>query len=113
MSAVELNEDFPSKMLEPKNPQAPKNITVYDYHLRKFKTDELVDQLIVHFSMDGDSIWKESNEYKTQEEIRDTKKAMIKEAMRKQETEEPGVTQDEEAIKQTLRNKFNYNTREC
>lgn len=33
--------------------------------------------------------------------------------MRKQETEEPGVVQNEEAIKQTLRNKFNYNTREC
>lgn len=39
--------------------------------------------MIIHFSMDGDSIWKESNEYKTQEEIRDTKKALIKEAMRK------------------------------
>jgi len=74
---------MPSKMLEPKNPQAPKNITEYDYNLRKFRTDELVDQIIIHFSMDGDSIWKESNEYKTQEDIRDTKKTMIKEAMRK------------------------------
>nr|8BX8_D Chain D, Dynein intermediate chain 2 [Tetrahymena thermophila] len=113
LTAQELNEDMPSKMLEPKNPQAPKNITVYDYYTRKFKTDELVDQMIVHFSMDGDYIWKESNEYKTQEEIRDTKKALIKEAMRKQESEEPGANHDEEAIKQTLRNKFNYNTREC
>lgn len=43
LTAQELNEDMPSKMLEPKNPQAPKNITVYDYYTRKFKTDELVD----------------------------------------------------------------------
>jgi len=58
-----------SKMLVPNNPQAPKNISIYDYANRRFKTDELVDQLIVHFALEGDIVHKDSNEAKTQEEI--------------------------------------------
>lgn len=41
------------------------------------------------------------------------KEALIKEAIRNQELEDPGAPKDIEAIKQTMRNKFNYNTREA
>ncbi len=49
LTEKELNEDMPSKMLVPNNPQAPHNLTIYDYWQRKFVKNELVDQLIVHF----------------------------------------------------------------
>ena len=55
---------MPSKMLVPNNPQAPRNTTVYCYNTRLFKTNELVDQLVIHLSIDNDIIQKESNEYK-------------------------------------------------
>lgn len=35
LTEKELNEDLPSKMLIPNNPQAPKNLTCYDYLNRK------------------------------------------------------------------------------
>ena len=44
---------MPSKMLVPYNPQAPINVTVYNFKDRKFMKDELVDQLVVHFSFEG------------------------------------------------------------
>lgn len=31
LTEKELNEDMPGKQLQPINPQAPKNITQYDY----------------------------------------------------------------------------------
>ncbi|CAD8183512.1 unnamed protein product [Paramecium octaurelia] len=113
LTEKELNEDMPSKMLIPNNPQAPKNITQYDYLQRKYKTDELVEQLIIHFRMDGEIIHKDSNESRIQEELWETKLALIKEAERNQEMEDPGAAKDKEAIKQTMRNKFNYNAREA
>lgn len=73
MTEAQLNEDLPTKILVPNNPNAPKNTTIYDYYNRKYKTDELVDQLIIHFSIEGDLIWKESNEYKIQEEIEEVR----------------------------------------
>jgi len=73
LTEAQLNEDLPTKILVPNNPNAPKNTTIYDYYSRKYKTDELVDQLIIHFSIEGDLIWKESNEYKIQEEIEEVR----------------------------------------
>jgi len=49
LTEAQLNEDLPTKILVPNNPNAPKNTTIYDYYNRKYKTDELVDQLIIHF----------------------------------------------------------------
>lgn len=60
--------------------------------LSQYKTDELVDQLIVHFSIDGELIQKESSEAHTQEEINETKANLISEARRTQEAEDPGAS---------------------
>lgn len=53
LTDLQLNETLPLKMLLPNNPQAPINTSVYNYRERKFVTDELVDQLVIHFSYDG------------------------------------------------------------
>lgn len=34
LTEKELNEEMPSRMLEPKNPQAPSNTAAYDYSTR-------------------------------------------------------------------------------
>ena len=61
-----------------------------------------------------DIILKDQNEAKTQEEIQETRANLIKEAMRAQEAEDPGAPkEDTDAIKKTLRNKFNFNEREA
>lgn len=53
LTEAQLNEDMPSKMLVPINPTAPKNISTYSFKDRRFVTDELVDQLVIHFSREG------------------------------------------------------------
>ncbi|CAD8084053.1 unnamed protein product [Paramecium primaurelia] len=104
----ELNQDMLSKMLIPNNPQAPKNITQYDYLQRKVTTKHY-DCIKLMNWIDGEIIHKDSNEAKIQEELQEKKQALIKEAQRNQELEDPGAYKYLEAIKQTMRNKFNYN----
>jgi dynein intermediate chain 1 len=80
LTEEQLNEDMPQKMLTANNPSAPKNSTIYDYNTRKFKTDELIDQLVIHFALEGDIILKESLEDKIQEEIADLRSDLIQRA---------------------------------
>jgi dynein intermediate chain 1 len=70
----ELNEEMPSRMLIPNNPQAAVNIALYDYTERKYRSNELIDQLVIHFSLEGDLIHVSSNEYKAQEDIEEFRK---------------------------------------
>lgn len=51
------------------NPQAEPNRIMYDYFERKGKLNDSVDQMVMHFSLEGDYIHTASNEYKIQEEI--------------------------------------------
>lgn len=48
------------------NPQAEPNRVMYDYLDRKNKVNDAVDQLVMHFSLEGDYIHTSSNEYKIQ-----------------------------------------------
>lgn len=41
-----------------------RNHSIYNYKDRKYYKDELFDNLVVHFSYDGDLVLKESNEAK-------------------------------------------------
>ena len=50
------------KTLTANNPQAPHNLTKYSFKDRFFKTEDSVDQLVFHFSFDGDNILKDSDE---------------------------------------------------
>lgn len=105
---------MPSKMLCPVNPQAMRNHSIYNYKDRKYYKDEMVDNLVVHFSYDGDLVLKDSNEAKIQETIEEFRKTALDEAIRnkEQETGEKVRVNDPKelkVIKKILRNKFNYN----
>jgi len=68
LSAAELNLTI-TKTLVVSNPLAEPNRVMYDYLDRKNKENDSVDQLIVHFGLEGDYIHTSSNDYKVQEEI--------------------------------------------
>lgn len=53
MITEEQKEELITKTLQTTNPQAPHNITEYSYKELAYRKDELVDQLVVHFSFDG------------------------------------------------------------
>jgi hypothetical protein len=93
------------------NPQAPPNKIMYDYNERKNKLNDGIDQMINHFSMEGDYIHTAHNEYKIQEEIEINRKKNFEKFRRQAEQEEPGSGKNVEAIKQAMRNKFDYKGR--
>ena len=49
---INLEQDI-ARMMLPTNPQAPSNLSYYNFKDREWKKDELIDQLAIHFSMDG------------------------------------------------------------
>lgn len=51
------------------NPQAPLNKVNYDFYERANKINDTVDNLAIHFSLEGDYIHTTSAEFKTQESI--------------------------------------------
>lgn len=59
------------------NPQAPLNRVNYDFYERNFKVNDTVDNLAIHFSLEGDYIHTTSAEFKTQEQIEEVRKAMF------------------------------------
>ena len=85
---------------------------MYDYYDRKNKVNDSVDQLVMHFSFEGDYVHTSSNEYKIQEEIESMRKKKFDQFKRQAEQEEPGSGKNVEAIKQAMRNKFDYKSRE-
>lgn len=112
LTPQQLEEDMPAKVLEPKNPIAPRVQISYSYINNKFERNELVDQLVMHFESDGDTIIKDSDEAKIQEEIVEHRNHLIKETVNKQELlDSQGNFDMKEAVK-ILRNKFNYCLRE-
>lgn len=68
LSPAELNLTV-TRTLVVSNPQAEPNRIMYDYLDRKNKVNDAVDQLVMHFSLEGDYIHTSSNEYKIQEEV--------------------------------------------
>ena len=68
LSPAELNLTV-TRSLVVSNPQAEPNRVMYDYLERKNKVNDSVDQLVMHFCLEGDYIHTGSNEYKIQEEI--------------------------------------------
>ena len=94
------------------NPQAEPNKVMYDYLERKNRENESVDQLVMHLTLEGDYIHTSSNEYKIQEEIEYLRKTKFEAVKRQAEQEEPGSGKNVEAIKQAMRNKFDYRSRE-
>ena len=55
----ELKEEY-TRILTANNPHAPQNIVRYSFKERSFKQTSSVDQLAIHFSLDGNMIHRES-----------------------------------------------------
>ncbi|XP_053556951.1 dynein axonemal intermediate chain 1 [Bombina bombina] len=65
LTEAELKEEF-TRILTANNPHAPQNIVRYNFKERAYKPISMVDQLAVHFSMDGNMLHKDSDEARRQ-----------------------------------------------
>ena len=79
-----------TKSLVVVNPQAAPNKLIYDFNERSNKVNDTIDQLAIHFCLEGDFIHTSSNEYKIQEQIEDVRKSMFNSYRAQAELEEPG-----------------------
>ncbi|NXQ83024.1 DNAI1 protein, partial [Nyctibius grandis] len=61
----ELKEEF-TRILKANNPYAPQNIVRYSFKKRAYKPINYVDQMAIHFSMNGNMILKDSDEGRRQ-----------------------------------------------
>jgi len=112
----EEKEEMIFKVLNSNNPQAPHNLTKFSYKDRCFKTEETVDQLVFHYTVDGNILLNESDEARDQDDFLEKKKAhdlamlnKINEAIKKDGGKVPHDGEEEQ--KKSLRNMFNYQER--
>ncbi|KAJ8304486.1 hypothetical protein KUTeg_018069 [Tegillarca granosa] len=65
LTEQELKEEF-TRILTANNPHAPQNIVRYSFKERQYKQISSVDQLAIHFSLDGNMLHKDSDEAQRQ-----------------------------------------------
>ncbi|KAK7116011.1 dynein intermediate chain 2, ciliary-like isoform X2 [Littorina saxatilis] len=65
LNDLELKEEF-TRILTANNPHAPQNIVRYSFKERQYKHTSSVDQLAVHFALDGNMLHKDSDEARRQ-----------------------------------------------
>ncbi|XP_060073211.1 dynein intermediate chain 2, ciliary-like [Ylistrum balloti] len=65
LSEQQLKEEF-TRILTANNPHAPQNIVRYSFKERQYKQISSVDQLAIHFALDGNMLHKDSDEAKRQ-----------------------------------------------
>ncbi|XP_056022767.1 dynein intermediate chain 2, ciliary-like isoform X4 [Ostrea edulis] len=65
LNEVQLKEEF-TRILTANNPHAPQNIVRYSFKEKQYKQTSHVDQLAIHFALDGNMLHKESDEAKRQ-----------------------------------------------
>ncbi|XP_014779549.1 dynein intermediate chain 2, ciliary isoform X1 [Octopus bimaculoides] len=65
LTEAELKEEF-TRILTANNPHAPQNIVRFNFKERQYKPISTVDQLAVHFTLDGNIIHKDSDEARRQ-----------------------------------------------
>ena len=75
ISPEDLEKEVPPRVLYPLNPRAAHNTTQYSFKEKCFKVDEQVDQVVMHFAMDGLILLKESPEAIDQIEVLEKKEA--------------------------------------
>ncbi|CAI2360651.1 unnamed protein product [Moneuplotes crassus] len=117
---TEERKELITKALNTNNPCAPHNETQYSHKEKIFKKDELVDQMVVHFSLDNDIILIDSDEYRDQEDFRDIKKQrnrelldFVNDGIKDEEFSNYRLDDDPTAQKKSLRNTFNFQERSC
>ncbi|XP_026859997.2 dynein, axonemal, intermediate chain 1, paralog 2 [Electrophorus electricus] len=65
LSEAELKEEF-TRILTANNPHAPQNIVRYSFKERSYKQISSVDQLAIHFVLEGNLLHKDSDEARRQ-----------------------------------------------
>ncbi|NXS69329.1 DNAI1 protein, partial [Pandion haliaetus] len=91
LTEAELKEEF-TRILTANNPHAPQNIIRYSFKERAYKPISYVDQMAIHFSLNGNMILKDSDEGRRQS-IR------LSTAAEKASVETSAVTSEEAEIK--------------
>lgn len=112
LSPEELEKEVPPRVLYPQNPRAPSNLCQYSHKEKCFKKQEMIDQYVEHFKVDGTILLKESTEATEQAEILDRKQ---EEQTKRDQAEAVDVEIEEyvgeEPVRNTLRNQFNFSER--
>lgn len=119
LNSEELKE-IVTKALNANNPCAPHNETKYSHKDKQFVKDDLVDQMVIHFSMDNEIIHVDSDEYRDQQDYWEDKKNknkalldMVNEGIKDEEFSKYRLDEDPKAQKKSLRNTFNFQERAC
>ncbi|CAL8337951.1 unnamed protein product [Lota lota] len=112
----ELKEEF-TKILTANNPHAPQNIARYSFKERSYKLISGVDQMAVHFVLEGTLIHVDSDEARRQR----ARQGQTEEAAAPEEVEEAEVVGEEERSdsvdskmgkkEQKVTNQFNFSER--
>ncbi|XP_057303702.1 dynein intermediate chain 2, ciliary-like [Hydractinia symbiolongicarpus] len=120
LTEEELKEEF-TRILTANNPHAPSNIVRFNFKEGQFKQIPTVDQLAIHFSLEGNLLHKESDEARRQlasteeeeekddeeeddDEENDEERPSTKKSERDDTTPSPGL----KAPAQKLTNQFNF-----
>uniref|UniRef100_A0A8C0AP41 Dynein axonemal intermediate chain 1 n=1 Tax=Buteo japonicus TaxID=224669 RepID=A0A8C0AP41_9AVES len=122
LTEAELKEEF-TRILTANNPHAPQNIVRYSFKKRTYKPISYVDQMAVHFSLNGNMILKDSDEGRRQKIRLSTAVgshcSIFLQAAGEEEAEESGTAEVAEAAEaeepppprvkeQKLANQFNF-----
>ncbi|XP_066566792.1 dynein axonemal intermediate chain 1 [Amia ocellicauda] len=96
LTEAELKEEF-TRILTANNPHAPQNIVRYSFKERAYKPISSVDQLAVHFSLNGHMLHKDSDEARRQRAKQDVSEEMSPAESTAAETEEDKPAGGEES----------------
>ncbi|CAF0743555.1 unnamed protein product [Brachionus calyciflorus] len=118
LTEVELKEEI-TRILKANNPNAPQNIVRFNYKEKMYKLTPHVEQLAIHFQMDGNLIHKDSEEAKRQMMTKkeETSTETEQEEVKEVEVKPSADDDDEEGGKKTagkdkkLTNQFNFSER--
>lgn len=89
LTETELKEEF-TRILTANNPHAPQNIVRYSFKERQYKQTSSVDQLAIHFALDGNMLHKDSDEARRQRQRKGLTSTPVIEAGEKPEVAAEG-----------------------
>nr|XP_002129294.1 dynein intermediate chain 2, ciliary [Ciona intestinalis] len=119
LTEVELKEEF-TRILTANNPHAPQNIVRFNFKERTYKQTSSVEQIAIHFALDGNMLHKDSDEARRQRAKAGMGESKSEAALSEAGEEEGGEGEDgekEEVVeapppkKESLRNQFNFSER--
>ncbi|XP_025077584.1 dynein intermediate chain 2, ciliary-like [Pomacea canaliculata] len=97
LTEAELKEEF-TRILTANNPHAPQNIVRYSFKERQFKQTSSVDQLAVHFALDGNMLHKDSDEARRQRTRLGLPDSVSSEHVVSEGEEKPAAAEGEEGV---------------